>query len=256
MIPLLQTRDLTLGVGGRTFCQGLDWSIQPNQRWAILGPNGAGKTTLLHALAGLRGVKGGEIRLSGQVLSHCSRRSIAQSLGILFQEYDYLFPATVLETVLAGRHPHIPFWGFESGQDRALACEALIGTGLSGLETRLVSSLSGGEKRRMELATLLTQAPRLMLLDEPTNHLDLNYQIAMLNLFTHQVHQSSGAMVMVLHDLNLAARYCDYFLFLFGTGETLHGPREEMLQAGVLSRLFSHPMRALSQGEEVCWVPG
>ncbi len=256
MTPLLSCLDLSLGVGGRWFCQGLSWAVEPGQIWGVLGPNGAGKTTLLHALAGLGRLESGEIRLSGTPLSHLSRRQIAQSLGVMFQEYAYFFPATVLETVLAGRHPHIPFWGFESAQDRALAHEFLSATGLSGLHSRLVGTLSGGEKRRMEAAALLTQTPKLFLLDEPTNHLDLNHQIALLDLFRQQVHQQNGAMIMVLHDLNLAARYCDHFLFLFGTGETLNGGRQEMLQAELLSRLFRHPMHAIDYDQGRFWVAG
>ncbi|MBF0438989.1 MAG: ABC transporter ATP-binding protein [Magnetococcales bacterium] len=256
MTPLLELRNGRIGVGERLFCQALQWSILPGQCWAVLGPNGAGKTTLLHTLAGLTPLQAGQVWLDNQPLTALSRRVVARSLGILFQEYAYHFPLTVLETVLAGRHPHIPFWSFESDRDRALSLEAMVETGLVGMEERLVSSLSGGERRRMEAAALLAQAPKIFLLDEPTNHLDLNRQIVLLDLFTRKVRQQNGAMVMVLHDLNLAARFCDHFLFLFGTGETLHGTREEMLQESLLHRLFSHPMYPIAHGGGRIWVPG
>ncbi|MBF0340312.1 MAG: ABC transporter ATP-binding protein [Magnetococcales bacterium] len=256
MTPLLAVQGLSLTAGTRRLCENLHWSIRPGECWALLGPNGAGKSTLLHALAGLRSVDAGEILLQGQPIPQWSRRALARQVGILFQEHAYPFPATVLEIVLAGRHPHVPFWSQDSAEDLALAHAALRATGLEELAARRVETLSGGERRRMEVATLLLQSPRLILLDEPTNHLDLNHQIGLIALWVEQVKTRAGALIMVVHDVNLAARFCDHFLFLFGTGESRHGPREEMLQGPLLTRLFDHPMLAVESGERTWWVPG
>ncbi|MBF0626988.1 MAG: ABC transporter ATP-binding protein [Magnetococcales bacterium] len=255
MTPLLALRGVALAVGGRTFCRDLNGVVLPGECWGVLGPNGAGKSTLLHALAGLRPVDGGEILLEGVSLARLTRRSVARRVGILFQEQEYLFPATVLEMVLAGRYPHVPFWASEGAEDHALALEALRSVGLEALANRAVATLSGGERRRMEVATLLVQSPRLWLLDEPTNHLDLEHQFALLELLSARARQSQGALILVLHDINLAARYCNRFLFLFGSGETLMGTGETMLRAELLSRLFQHPMQAVSHGKRRIWVP-
>ncbi|MBF0213579.1 MAG: ABC transporter ATP-binding protein [Magnetococcales bacterium] len=253
--PLLTLEGVELGVGGRRFCENLHWSVSPGECWGVLGPNGAGKSTLLHALAGLRPVEAGTIRLQGTPIETLSRRAVARSVGILFQDQEYPFPATVLETVRAGRYPHRPFWSGESAEDQRLALTALWETGLEGFDARRVESLSGGERRRMEAATLLVQSPRVWLLDEPTNHLDLGHQIALLELLLRKSRGQQGAMILVVHDINLAARFCDRFLFLFGSGESCQGTGEEMLQEALLTRLFRHPMRAAHFGEARCWMP-
>ncbi|MBF0189701.1 MAG: ABC transporter ATP-binding protein [Magnetococcales bacterium] len=252
---LLALRGVDLGVGERRFCRQLDWTIQPKERWAVLGPNGAGKSTLLRALAGLHPVNGGEIWLEGSPLGRLSRRAVARRVGILFQEQEYPFPATVLECVLAGRTPHVAFWAPDTAEDHQWAWDALRETGLEALAHRQVDTLSGGERRRMEAATLLVQSPRLMLLDEPTNHLDLGHRIGLLRLLVRKTEEQDGAMILVLHDINLASRFCDHFLFLFGSGESLLGEQEQMLQPALLSRLYRHPMRAVRDGERLYWIP-
>lgn len=255
MTSLLTVEGLRLGCGGRDFCRDLNWSIQAGGRWAILGPNGAGKSTLLHALAGLRGPDAGSIRLAGYPLARLSRRAVAREIGILFQQIDYPFPATLSETVLGGRYPHRSFWSRENAEDLERVRHALRQTGLDTLADRPVATLSGGERRRMEAATLLVQDPRLLLLDEPTNHLDLNHQITLLELFTERVQARSGALVLVTHDIHMAARYCDQFLLLYGNGESDQGRREEMLIPERLSRLLNHPMRVVDAEGERFWLP-
>lgn len=254
-MPLLEARNLTVEIGEATLCDALNYRVERGQRWAIMGRNGVGKTTLLHTLAGLRTPQTGEIRLHGQPLQQYARRTIAQSMGVLFQESTFIFPSTVLETVLTGRHPFISPWRGESPEDLRLARQALQETDLLSLQDRLIQNLSGGEKRRLELAVLLAQAPRLLLMDEPTNHLDMHYQVAALNHLQKMTEQKQGAWITVFHDINLAARYCNFFLFLFGDGETCQGPRATMLQEPLLYRLFQHPMLPVSHEGRVFWMP-
>ena len=128
-------------------------------------------------------------------------------------------------------------------QDEAIARSALAAVSLAGLETRSSATLSGGERRRLALATLLVQDPQLFLLDEPVNHLDVQHQIAALDLLTRLTREKSKTLLMVLHDVNLAARYCDFLLLLFGEGETLQGPARELLTEVNLQRLYNHPLR-------------
>ncbi len=174
--PLLAADGLSLSVPGRVLCRDLSMTVKAGERWTILGPNGAGKTTLLLTLAGLHPPDAGAVFLDGAPLSELPRRRVAQRLGLLPQESHDPFPATVLETALLGRHPHLHPLRGEGPQNRSRAIEALRSVDLHGLLERDAASLSGGERRRLALATLLTQDPQLLLLDEPTNHLDLRHQ--------------------------------------------------------------------------------
>ncbi len=240
-MALLQTHDLEVAIAGVTVCRDLALSIDPGQCWGVLGRNGVGKTTLLHTLGGLRPPAQGVIALEGTPLSRISRRDAAQRLAILFQEYADAFPSSVLDTALIGRHPHLGMWQWEGPRDIQLARQALADMGIAALETRMTATLSGGERRRLEIAAVLTQAPRLLLLDEPTNHLDLHHQISVLDRLTRQ-YRPDGALMMTLHDVNLAARFCDHILLLFGDGDALWGPAEQVLTEAHLTRLYRHPI--------------
>jgi iron complex transport system ATP-binding protein len=233
----LHVRDLLIDVPGRAAGRALNFSLLPGQVWGVLGPNGAGKTTLLHTLAGLRAPRGGEVLLDEQPLERLSRRQIAQSLGLVFQERQDGFPATVLETALIGRHPFLPAWQMEGAADLLAAEQALARLDVAHLSARLVSTLSGGERQRVAIATVLTQAPALWLADEPTNHLDLHHQVAVLELLAAQA-SAGRAVFMCLHDLNLAARWCDQILLLYPDGEACWGPVASMLQPAALERLY------------------
>lgn len=242
MNTLLETRALTVSIGGKQVCRELNLVVHGGERWGILGVNGVGKTTLLHTLAGLKLPVPGDVVLSGQSLAGMKRRDVARICGLMPQDSDDAFPATVMETALIGRHPHLPAWAWESAEDERIACSALESVGLAGIEQRMTHTLSGGERRRLALATLLVQNPALLLLDEPVNHLDLHHQIETLELLTEQALQHGKALVMVLHDVNLAARYCDRLLLLFGDGKVLQGKVDEVLNTENLARLYHHPV--------------
>ena len=253
---LLQTKGLGVEISGKTVCRGLDMNIDAGQRWGLLGVNGVGKTTLLHTLAGLRAPAQGEILLGDEPLADLPRRAIAQQVGVLLQDDDDAFPGTVLETVLTGRHPWLGQWQWEGEEDRALALAALEDVGLNGLEQRQVNTLSGGERRRLALATLFTQNPQLFLLDEPTNHLDPHHQIELLSLLGQRVANSERASLMILHDINLATRFCDHLMLLFGEGEVLSGPAVEVLNTETLSRLYGHPVISVEGPNGPIFLPG
>ena len=253
--PLLETRGLNLSIGDKLICRDLNFSVQQGERWGVLGVNGVGKTSLLLALAGLKTAQAGSVHMQGKALSEFSGRQLAQLCGVMFQDSDDAFPASVLETALIGRHPHLHAWEWESAEDEAIARAALQAVGLADLTQRTSNTLSGGERRRLALATLLAQDPPLMLLDEPVNHLDLHHQIDALELLTQQVTQHGKTSVMVLHDVNLAARYCDALLLLFGDGEVLQGAVREVLTLENLSRLYGHPVRSVETPEGVLYYP-
>ena len=254
-MTLLSTDKLHVSIGNTTVCTALDLAVSAGQRWCILGRNGSGKTTLLHTLAGLREADTGDIRLDNRPLQTLPRRTVAQHIGLLFQDYSDAFPASVLETVLSGRHPWIGPLQWESEQDAALARAALRAVDLHTLEQRIVTTLSGGERRRLGLAALLTQDPQLMLLDEPTNHLDIHHQISMLDLLQERSATGRTALVFVMHDINLALRYCTRFLLLFGDGETIQGNADEVLTGEHLEQLYQHPLQRLQGPHGNVWLP-
>jgi len=252
--PTLETRDLVVDVPGRSAGRALALGIAPGQVWGVLGPNGAGKTTLLHTLAGLRPPRSGEVLLEGRALPGWRRGALARRLGVVFQERHDDFPATVRETALIGRHPFLSPWQQEGAEDHARAAAALERLDLTHLAERELSTLSGGERQRVSLATVLTQAPAVWLADEPTNHLDLHHQVAVMGLLAEQAAQGGGVM-MCLHDLNLAARWCSHLLLLYPDGEACWGPAEAMLVPDALARLYRQPLRCVMVDGAPVFVP-
>lgn len=252
---LLTTNRLHVSIGGKPICRDLDFRVQPGECWAILGANGAGKTTLLHTLAGLRRPDAGKVLIQERSLSDWSLTALARFRGVLFQDSQDTFPATVQETVLTGRHPYLHFWEFESESDRAAARQALQQVELQGMEARRVDTLSGGERRRLALATLLVQTPQLLLLDEPSNHLDLRNQIQLLERLCEQVRSRQGGLLMSLHDVNLAQRFCSHVVLMFGGGAVCTGPVAETLSETTVSRLYDYPVHAVTDGNRQLYWP-
>lgn len=251
----LATERLGVEIGGKRIGHDLALSFGAGESWAVLGANGAGKTTLLHTLGGLRPPGAGRVLLDGAPLTRLGRRAIARRLGVLLQDSEDPFPATVLETALIGRHPHIDPWRWESSADHARAHAALAEVGLDTMAGRAVDTLSGGERRRLALATLLAQDPAVYLLDEPSNHLDLHHQIDLLGRLCRRVTTTGGTVVMALHDVNLAARFCDHAVLIFDDGEIWHGRASEFLRPDHLSRLYRHPIHAIEAADRQFFVP-
>jgi len=252
---MLELRQVTLAVAGRTLCRNLSVRFEPGQNWVILGANGSGKTTLLHTLAGLRAPENGEVYLEGQPLAAMPQRRRARRVGVLLQDYETGLPATALEVALTGRHPHLDRWQWEDESDRDIARSALASLGLDGFEQRALATLSGGERRRVEIAALLTQDAPLCLLDEPTNHLDLQHQMQVLTLLAARTRQPGHLNVMVLHDINLAARFGSHVILMYGDGSVQAGPLAEILTRAHLERLYCCELRILEDGGHRWYMP-
>ncbi len=254
-MSLLATDRLHVSIGDTPICRDLDFAIQPGECWGMLGANGAGKTTLLHTLAGLRRPDAGRVIVRDQPLNNWSLRALAQVRGVLFQDSHDTFPATVMETVLSGRHPYLHFWEFETDRDRDIARQALQQVELQDMAARRVNTLSGGERRRLALATLLVQAPQILLLDEPTNHLDLRNQVRLLDDICSQSAARQGGLVMSLHDVNLAQRFCSHVILMFGDGAVCTGKVADTLSEDTVSRLYHYPVHAVRDGDRCLYWP-
>ena len=234
----LETRGLGISVPGRELVRDLDLQLRHGEVLAILGPNGVGKSLTLLTLAGLREPQSGSVSIDGISLLTMPRRMVAARLALLPQYTEDVFPASALDTVLIGRHPHIGRFQWESQQDRQIAQAALADVDLADFQDRDVASLSGGERRRLAVAQVLTQRPEVFLLDEPTNHLDPQHQLDVLQLF-RQCASDGAAVAVSLHDVNLAARFADRCLLLYGDGRWKTGGTDEVLEADTLAELYA-----------------
>lgn len=250
----LHTRDLIINVPNRADGFALNMSIESGQVWGVLGPNGAGKTTLLHTLAGLLPARSGQVILNDSALTDLKRRDIARQLGLVFQERQDSFPATVLETAMIGRHPWLSPWGNEKIEDLQRAQQALAAMDVDHLSERLLSTLSGGERQRVAIATLMTQNPDIWLLDEPTNHLDLHHQVKVMGLLKNQA-SLNKTVFMCLHDLNLAARWCSHVLLLYSNGDACWGPAHSMLKPSALELLYNQKLMTVEVDGAPVFVP-
>jgi iron complex transport system ATP-binding protein len=242
---IFSCNDLSVDVAGRTLVDALTLEVGRGELIAVLGQNGSGKSLTLHTMAGLRTPRSGSVSMLGRDVGHSKRQDLAKHLALLPQHVDDIFPATVIDTALIGRHPHIGRLNWESQADVDVATAALASVDLEDLASRDVLTLSGGERRRLAIAQVLTQAPDLYLLDEPTNHLDPQHQLDALRLFREKA--DAGATVIAsLHDVNLAVRYADRCLLLYGDGRWDLGATTEILDSERLSKLYSTPMEAVA----------
>jgi len=250
----LRCRSLTVRVPGRELLRGLETTLRPGRVVALLGRNGAGKSSLLHVLAGLAEPAAGDVQLGGRALGEWPRRELARQLGLLTQTSEDPFPGTALETALVGRHPHIDFWQWESEADRAIARECLAAVDLAGLEERDVGTLSGGERRRLALATVLAQDPQLYLLDEPIQQLDPQHQLDVLRRL-RSLADAGRTVVLSLHDPGLAVRFADDVLLLFGDGRWRYGAAADSLNEAAIAELYGIAVRELRWSGGRTFVP-
>jgi iron complex transport system ATP-binding protein len=247
-------RGVAVDVARRTLVRDVAFDVRPGEIWAIVGPNGSGKTTLMATLAGLRAATAGTIAYDGRALDALSPRQRARVRGYLPQDSVDFFAASVLDTVLVGRHPHLARWQWEGAADIEHARRALAAFGIDALAARDVRTLSGGERRRVALAALLAQDPALLLLDEPSSHLDLGQQVAALDVLAALARERGKAIVMVIHELHLAVRYADHVVAL-GGGRATCGRADDILTDDALSALFSHRLVSVGGGRSRAFLP-
>ena len=237
--PRLAARGLAAGYPGRRVIDDLDLEIAPGRITMIIGANACGKSTLLGVLARVHTPQGGRVELDGTDVSTIARRTFAQTVGLLPQHPSAPDGLTVAELVSRGRHPHRGVFQRWSAADTARVAEAMARTGVADLADRPVGDLSGGQRQRVWIAMALAQDPRILLLDEPTTFLDLSHQIEVLDLLRELNRTDGTTIVVVLHELNLAARYADELVVMSDGRIVAQGSPADVLTAEVVSDAFS-----------------
>jgi iron complex transport system ATP-binding protein len=206
----LSTESLTLAYGDRTVVPRLDLHVPPGRITAVVGANGCGKSTVLRALARLIPPRAGQVVLDGKALHTQSSKEVARTLGLLPQSPIAPEGIVVADLVGRGRHPHQKLLSRFTAHDYAIVAQSLAATGVADLADRSVDGLSGGQRQRVWIAMALAQETDILLLDEPTTFLDVAHQVEVLDLLTDLNRERGTTIVMVLHDMNMAARYADH----------------------------------------------
>ena len=229
------------GAGGDALT-GVSLAVGPRQFYAVLGPNGSGKTTLVRIALGALTPVVGRADVIGVPASQWSRQKLARVIGVVPQREDNLFPQRVRETVLLGRYPHLTLWGDERAEDHEAVDHALRACDAAHLADRWLWTLSGGEYQRVRIARALAQQPQLLVLDEPAMSLDLKHQMELFELVRGLVDQSGLGVLMITHDLNLAARFADSLLLLAEGRPVASGAPAHVLTQETVQTVFSWPV--------------
>ncbi|WP_052809953.1 ABC transporter ATP-binding protein [Streptomonospora alba] len=234
----LSAEQVTLGYGDTVVSRDLDFAVADREVTAIIGPNGCGKSTLLRALGRLLRPGAGRIMLDGHPIRSVPPREVARTVAVLPQSPQAPPGLAVADLVARGRHPHQSWYRQWSSADRAAVSHALRLTGMLDCADRTLEQLSGGQRQRAWISMALAQETDLLLLDEPTTFLDLAHQIEVLDLVRELNERHGRTVVMVLHDLNLAARYAHRLVAMCEGKVRATGAAEEVLTPGLLNEVF------------------
>ncbi|BAU26753.1 iron complex transport system ATP-binding protein [Aneurinibacillus soli] len=235
---MLLANSISLTIGSRHILKGISLEIKRGETLGVMGPNGCGKSTLVKVLSRLLVPNEGEILLDGQALSSYSSKQLARKIAVVSQDGLAPLPLTVSEAVQMGRYPHQRLWKKEIARDEEVVQQVLVRTRLTELACKPLDMLSGGERQRVAIACAMAQEPEVLLLDEPTTYLDIGYQIGILDLLRRWQQETGGAALLVLHDLNLAAQYCDRLMLLKKGGVIGSGSVEEIMEADLLADVY------------------
>jgi iron complex transport system ATP-binding protein len=242
---MLKIENLSVSYGPRPVLHEVSLSVEGGEVLALIGPNGSGKSTLVRAVSGVIPVQGGGVHADGHDLLAASSMQRARMMAVVPQSAALPPAFSVMETVLLGRTPYLNFLGHASEMDDALVRRALERVDALDLLDRKIGELSGGEQQRILLARALAQSTPILLLDEPTSHLDLHHQVGLLELVRALARQDRLAVLVTLHDLNLAARYADRVALLVDGCVTAQGRPEEVLEPAAISAAYHLPVTVL-----------
>lgn len=236
-LPAVDARSLSFSVDAVKLLDRVDVSAESGQLVGLIGPNGAGKSTLLRAISNVLSYQEGSVSLHGADLTTLPAREVAELLALVPQIAPYTQGFTAFELVLMGRYPHLGRFQVEGQSDDRIARNAMRLTETDQFETRTIETLSGGERQRVFLARAVAQQPQVLLLDEPTSNLDILHQLKILTLVRQLVDDGLTA-IAAIHDLNLAARFCDRLVLISGGRVVADGPAEDVLTPELIESAF------------------
>lgn len=255
----ISTSDICLRYGDKTILDHVTIQVNAGDFFVIVGPNGAGKTSLLKVLMGNVLPTSGSFEIMGRPSTVYSRRQLARIISIVPQHVPLDFPFTVAETILMGRSPHMSLLGLEQQRDIEIAGQAMQFTDVAHLARRRLDRLSGGELQRVIIARAVCQQPRIILLDEPTASLDPLHQLKIMDLMERLRSDEGVTVIMVSHDLNLAALYGDRLLLMKDGAVRKEGDPEEVLSGSELEKVYGCKMlvdkNPVSRGPRINPVP-
>jgi len=238
MEPAIAVQKLNHDFNGRPVLRDVGFDVEPGRFFIIIGPNGSGKTTLLKLMMGLLPLKSGQINILSRNITRYSAQNLARRIAYVPQSVPVEFPFSVTDIVLMGRAPHLGLLGFESQADLELAHNAMAITGVEHLALRRLDQLSGGEQQRVFIARAICQQPKILMLDEPTAALDLSHQVRLMDLMERLKTEQGVTVVMVSHDLNMAAMYADRLLLLSKGGVARMGTPGEVIDFDLLEEVY------------------
>jgi len=243
--PVLQATGLSVAYDGRTVIHDLDLDITAGRITTFIGANGSGKSTLLKALGRILRPSAGQVRLDGTPITDLPTKQVARRLALLPQIPTAPAGTTVRDLVMRGRNPHQTWARPWSADDARIVAATLADTGLTDVADRDVASLSGGQRQRVWIALVVAQQAATLLLDEPTTYLDLAHQLSVLRLIRRINTETATTVVMVLHDLSLAARYSDRLVVLHEGAIVADGPPADVLTPETLLSAFDLHARVI-----------
>lgn len=245
----LKISDVHFGYGGAEVLKGISLDLDRGEIVGILGPNGAGKSTLVKVMAGLLRPMRGIASLEGESIHDMRANERARRIAVVGQDWQIPFPFGALEVVLMGRAPHLPVLGLESRRDIEIAREAMERTDCWQFADRDINSLSGGERQRVFIARALAQEPEILLLDEPTTFLDIKHQISLHSLLKKLNQENGITIVTAMHDLNLAAVFCERIAILKDGAIATTGSPSDVITADTIFRTFGARVRVIMDNE-------
>jgi iron complex transport system ATP-binding protein len=243
---ILTVSQLSAGYGDNVILDGLDLAVPPGRITVIVGANACGKSTLLRTMSRLISPRRGHVLLDGKSIHRTPSRELARTLGLLPQSPVAPEGITVADLVSRGRHPHQGMFSRWTRKDDEAVAAALAATRTAALAERPVDELSGGQRQRVWIAMALAQQTEILLLDEPTTFLDISHQVEVLDLLTDLNHARGTTIVMVLHDLNLAARYADHLVAMAGGRLHASGRPEDVLTEQNMRQVFGLDSRIIT----------
>jgi iron complex transport system ATP-binding protein len=244
----LEVQNISLSYNHHPVVSNLSFTLTPGELVGLIGPNGCGKTSIIKALSRVLAPRSGKVLLDGKEIICIPRSDLARQVGVVPQNPYLPETFTVSEVVLLGRNPHLGLLRSESPRDMAIAWWAMDRTGITALAERRMGELSGGERQRVTIARVLAQEPQVILLDEPTANLDICHQLEILDLIRGLCDEKNLAVLIALHDLNLATQYCHRLLMMKQGQVHAEGTPAEVMTAanikevyGTDSYIYPHP---------------